>query len=207
MLDPPIAHDDDLIKLAYEYLKPISRPVLFDVGASSGGFSLLPTLLPELTVYAFEPNPTVYALLCEHLEMNGMLGNVNPFCEAAWHEVAQLTLSIHLETATGCGTLGKPTVPSIHQWQVPAFPLDVLLHGNGIGHVDLIKIDAEGAEKFVLQGAKRLIERYRPALLVEVAWTTGLLFDYPSDDILRLIESYGYRWEWVKDGNAWCVPR
>ncbi len=179
---------------------------MIDVGASSGSFSLLPALLPQLTVYAFEPNPTVYAMLRQQVLQNGLSDNVLPFCEAAWHEIADLTLSIPLDTATGCGTLGMPNQTSVHQWQVPAFPLDVLLHGDGIGHVDLIKIDAEGAEKFVLQGAKRIIERYRPVLLIEVTWTTGLLFDYPSEDILKLVEQYGYRYEMVKEANYFCKP-
>src|SRR4051812_40871353 len=72
VLDPPIAHDDDLIQWVYDFLRGFTAPVMIDVGASSGGFSLLPALLPELTVYAFEPNPTVYALLTAHLELNGL---------------------------------------------------------------------------------------------------------------------------------------
>ena len=202
---PPLAHDDDLIRLVYETLKPIAHPVLLDVGASSGSFSLLPVLLPDLTVYSFEPNADVFALLEHHLRMNRITSRVRPFNIAAWYEQATLTLSIPLPTATGCATLGTPNggVPTSTQ-EVEAFPLDWLM--NSITHVDFIKIDTEGSEKFVLQGAEKLIARDRPTLLIECTWTTGLLFGYDRQEILDLVTSWGYSYDFPKEDNALCVP-
>lgn len=202
---PPLAHDDDLIKLVYEYLKPLDHPVLLDVGANTGSFSLLPVLLPDLTVYSFEPNRDVFALLEHHIRMNRLTERVRTYNIAAWHEQATLTLSVPLPTATGCATLGTPNggVPTSQQ-QVEALPLDWLM--NSIPHVDFIKIDVEGAEKFVLQGAAKLIARDRPLLLIECTWTTGLLFNYDRQDILDLVTSWGYRCTYPKEDNALCVP-
>lgn len=204
--DPPMAHDDNLIEMVYNHLKGIAHPVLIDVGANTGSFSLLPALLPELTVYALEPNQTVFALLLEHIRMNGLAGRVMPFCEAAWHQRDVLTLSIPLPTATGCGTLGAPNgqTPTSTQ-QVNASPLDDLL-SNGIPHVDFIKMDAEGSELYVLQGAAQLIARDHPVLLVECTWTTGLHFGYDRQEILTWIEQAGYSFMWAAEDNAWCEP-
>lgn len=204
--DPARANDADLIERVYEYLKAIPNPVLVDVGANTGSFSLLPALLPDLTVFAFEPNREVYDILEQHLRMNHVRHRVLPFCEAAWNQHETLLLSIPYTYATGCATLGKPVeYTPVAQQVVEAVPLDDLLDDNP-PRIDLIKIDVEGSEKFVLEGAKRLIERYRPIILVEVTWTTGLLFDYPSEQILELLSTYGYRYELVKEGNYWATP-
>ena len=61
------------------------------------------------------------------------------------------------------------------------------------GPVDFIKIDVEGYEPFVLDGAKQIIEKYHPAILIE---QTPALSDRYGMDYLaagRLLELWGYK--------------
>lgn len=65
---------------------------------------------------------------------------------------------------------------------VRLLPLDILEQGR----VDFIKIDVEGMELEVLEGARQIIERCRPAMMIEAIKTDqGALFD--------LLTGYGYR--------------
>jgi FkbM family methyltransferase len=50
---------------------------------------------------------------------------------------------------------------------VPTLRLDTIL--NHFASPNLVKIDVEGAEKLVLSGAKRILEKVRPILIIEVA--------------------------------------
>ena len=50
---------------------------------------------------------------------------------------------------------------------VATYPLDALLQQAGIEHVDVVKIDVEGAEPLVLRGATEMMARDRPVLISE----------------------------------------
>lgn len=57
--------------------------------------------------------------------------------------------------------------------------------------VDLIKIDVEGSELFVLQGAVKTIAQYLPVVQVELRDTHCKRFGYACDDIIDLMMSLG----------------
>jgi len=57
--------------------------------------------------------------------------------------------------------------------------------------VDLIKIDVEGTELFVLQGAEDTIRRCQPVVQVELRDTHCKRFGYKCDDIIDLMMSLG----------------
>ena len=132
-----------------------------DVGANLGVYALaLSKLTP--TVHAFEPNKELAQLLRRTLPLNVIV-----------HEQA-------LSNRTGSGTLRTPTVhgrpifglaslekhaayPVSDQEAVRVAKLDDVLDGD----IGFIKIDVEGHELRVLQGASSLIERCRPVLLIE----------------------------------------
>ncbi len=52
---------------------------------------------------------------------------------------------------------------------VAAIPLDAWVGENGLNRIDLIKLDVEGAEARVLQGAENVLRRYAPILITEYA--------------------------------------
>jgi FkbM family methyltransferase len=61
----------------------------------------------------------------------------------------------------------------------------------GFENVDLIKIDVEGTELFVLQGAVKTITQYLPVVQVELRDTHCKRFGYQCDDIINLMMSLG----------------
>jgi FkbM family methyltransferase len=172
------------------YIKPLLHPgsTFVDVGANVGYFTLLAASLGARVV-AYEPTPSVFARLRENVDLNG-------FEHAELVNAAVMdkpgTLSLHLSG-------DDPEANSLfghdaHSLHVLAVSLDQDLAARGIDHVDLLKIDAEGAEPFVLDGATRLLSSlHPPAILIEVnAYTLNCAGFQPSD-ILSRLESHGYQ--------------
>jgi len=63
---------------------------------------------------------------------------------------------------------------------VQAVSLDQLIRQEGLSGVDYLKIDAEGAEREIIAGGSRVIERYRPLIQAEdgAGILTAALPDY-----------------------------
>ncbi len=141
---------------------------LVDVGANMGWFSLLGASVvgPAGRVVAVEPNPANVALLASSVEENGFT-NVQVFTVAA----SDRTGAVALETDGSNGRVividGPPHQPVRASWVVAAQPLDELVGPAGVGRVDVVKLDVEGAEPLVLRGAASVLERCRPVVITE----------------------------------------
>jgi hypothetical protein len=82
--------------------------------------------------------------------------------------------------------------------------LDHFVEENGIGRLDFVKADVEGAELRVLEGAKETIERFKPAFLLEIEERHVERFGYHAKDVADFLTERGYRMS-VWHGGAW-VP-
>ena len=189
-------------------IKPLLHPgsIFVDVGANVGYFALLASTLGARVV-AYEPTPSVFARLRENVDLNG-------FQEAQLVNAAVMdkpgTLSLHLsgDDPEANSLFGDDAEDNIQSVRVPAVTLDDDLAARGITHVDLLKIDAEGAEPFVLDGATRLLSSPNPpVIIVEVnAFTLNCAGLQPSD-ILSRLEAHGYNHTEIEAGiykGAYC---
>lgn len=77
--------------------------------------------------------------------------------------------------------------------KVPVTTLDAEWQRLGEPDVSLVKIDVEGAEGGVFEGSHALLQRCRPAILVE--WSAPYLdrFGTPPGSLLALAAKFGYR--------------
>jgi hypothetical protein len=71
-------------------------------------------------------------------------------------------------------------------------PLDDLVEAEGLGRVDAIKIDAEGGELAVLQGARRILALHRPVILLELFEAALQKQNASREAVLSLLRSSGY---------------
>ncbi len=119
-----------------------------DAGAHVGGFTLWAARRANCRILALEPNPETYELLAENVRRAGILSRVTLFNAA-------------LAGGSGTRTLHTPPGPShgdsvaIEKGggsvEVRAMTLSELLASGGIEHVDLLKLDVEGAEYEVIK--------------------------------------------------------
>ncbi|WP_309114949.1 FkbM family methyltransferase [Saccharothrix sp.] len=80
--------------------------------------------------------------------------------------------------------------------------LDRFVAANGIGRLDFVKADVEGAELRVLQGGNETIEKFRPKLLLEIEERHVRRFGYRAEDVADWLSERGYRMH-VWQRGAW----
>jgi FkbM family methyltransferase len=80
---------------------------------------------------------------------------------------------------------------------VEAVTLDNLIPNKGNGKPSLIKIDVQGAEMLVLQGATEILKVSRPALFIELHEEGLNRFGTSVSDILSYLATFGYAPYWL----------
>jgi FkbM family methyltransferase len=165
-----------------------------DVGANRGYYSYA---LSQIASYveAFEPNPELARFAAAKLGANVQV-----------HQVA-------LSNREGAGTLYVPQTeqgialhllanlgqvhPSHHADEIEVRL--ATLDSYGFDDVGFIKIDAEGSEMDIIEGARETISRHRPTLLVELLAGT---YRNPVEQINRIRHRFDYD-AWILSDNDW----
>lgn len=132
------------------------KMVVVDVGANIGWYTLLGASLTrsEGTVVSFEPEPANFRLLARSIEANGFWW-AKPFQACAADRDGSRTLYVSL------GNRGRHSI--VHRRsevkvEVECFALKNFLPKIGVEKVDVLKVDAEGAEPLVFEGAGHYLE-------------------------------------------------
>jgi FkbM family methyltransferase len=143
--------------------------VALDIGANVGAYAMLLGMWagPAGRVFAFEPAPSSYRGLVEHVRLNG-LGNVVRTLQLAIGD-SEKHADFVLGPSAGESRLALPDEPTTGRLTVPVVTIDGFCRREGIAP-DFIKIDVEGWELAVLRGARETIRRRgsRLALFVEM---------------------------------------
>lgn len=159
--------------------------IVLDIGANIGALTI-PFARLSKQVYAYEPHPKLFNLLCGNLALND-LDNVQPY------------------------NMGVGITPGIMSYQ----DLDNFEHNNGahallktqdetrsvmvtnrVPHANVVKIDVEGMELEVLKGITPMIAECQPFLFVENDRKEN------SDALIQYIdEVLGYKAYWC----AWTL--
>lgn len=134
--------------------------VVYDLGANTGFYTLLAAHLTgrQGQVYAIEPSSKNLAFLRRHIDLNA-LRNVICLPIAVSNRCGQARFASHADSY-----LGK--LDERGEELVPVTTLDHLLATEQCRPPDLLKIDVEGAEYEVLQGALELLRQHRPVLFL-----------------------------------------
>jgi FkbM family methyltransferase len=160
--------------------------VFFDIGANAGFISLSvgAHFGDSTTVVAFEPQPGLARRIAVSAHLNG-LENCTVFetMLGASDGTATLHLSAHALHASAIAR--DPGAAAIAR---SIAQLDTLIAGGAVPVPSLIKIDVEGAELRVLQGAQRLLRENEPLLVFE-ADTNMERFGYGRNELLGYIRS------------------
>ena len=173
-----------------KFIKSFLRPgmTFVDVGANIGYFTLLAASLGA-RVIAYEPTPAVFERLRQNVALNAF-DNVALVNAAVVDQPGLLALYESPDDPEANNLFGDGN----HSVKVPAVSLDDDLATRGVEKVDLLKIDAEGAEPLVLAGAVKLLgEVPSPAVVIEVNPVSLRLANFAPETISNLLRSSGYR--------------
>lgn len=190
--------DRGLVRWMRAFLRP--GMVVADVGAYCGFFTLLSACRvgPTGHVLAFEPQRDAYARLRRNVALN-RLENVTSFPFGLSETSTEAVLLKAEPDNLGSATLHAGSLRQLdgslaaERVRLERFD-DAFATSRRNERLDLIKIDVEGHEFSVLGGAKRTLERHRPAVACE----------YLAGDarVLRFMRTLGYRSYWIQhDGS------
>jgi FkbM family methyltransferase len=158
------------------WLVRLSGGFMLDVGANTGLFTLLAAAAnPMIKVCAFEPLASVNALLRANLALNPRLaGQINVYQLGLSNVAGSFdfyeTINDHgLVTTSSSLELGHAQQVGEYRKQViTTETMDAWASRLEIGRICLIKIDVEGHEYAVIEGARETIARHRPFMTIEV---------------------------------------
>ncbi len=161
----------------------LNSKVVFDIGAHIGYHSFIfsKQVGSSGKVFAFEPNKINIERFEEIKKINeSETENITLLNLALSNQTGQIDFlcTDDLEGGTSTGgfitnstTLWQRDVYvneiSFKQTKVEEDTIDNLVSKNTVSVPDLLKIDVEGAEQFVLEGARRTIEQHKPKIIVE----------------------------------------
>lgn len=173
--------------------------VAIDVGAEKGWFSLLmgQCVGPQGKVLAFEPVPRNYQRLSRHIQLNGY-DWVQTYNIAVSNELGELGMKTdldHLGKGTPDRNTGLSHLVGADQdatIKVQCTTLDTFCQQQDLTRLDLIKIDVEGAERKVVDGARGLIERFKPILVIEYNSLTAQRTGEQLADLDHMLDELGY---------------
>ena len=147
-----------------------------------------------MRVYAFEPNPSVFEILNTNICLNNLHDKIKTFQIALSDKKGPVILKLPVgNSESGLACIGNPICYSdFVETGVYASTIDEVVMENNIKSVDLIKIDTEGCEFFVLKGGEKFIREHKPDILLEYSKTCQ--FGYKPREIISLLKFWGYKY-------------
>lgn len=180
-------YEKENLLLLLALLKKIASPVVLDIGANIGNHTLAFATVAS-QVLAFEPLPAAYELLAQNVRAN-KLDNVITFPFALSDTEEDATIYMVREGNVGASSFDQ------RQDDVDAITVkkkvgDRVLAKTGIRKLDLIKLDVEAHEAFVLRGLRRTLEQHKPIITME--WNDPLTVERlnGSDELRFLFDHY-----------------
>ncbi len=175
--------EDIFIKKVYERVSGFlvrENNVIVDVGANVGFYSVYAALMnPAAKIYAIEPVPKTRQRLEKNIQLNGVT-NIEVIPLALWESDCELYFEPHKYSPLSRANLKAKGI------RVAAITLDTFVLRYNIGAVDLMKIDAEFAEDFIIKGGGT----------IAFSKISKIVLEYHSEEkkfvVKQLLKSYGF---------------
>ena len=186
-----------------ELFKDLIKPgmVVIDIGANIGYYTLIAAKLvgDSGRVYAFEPEPNSYRILVKNIAINGY-SNVVAIRKALSNQHGRVKLFLDKYTF-GTPSFAEHNVP--HKAGFVEVETETLDNFLPDGKVDLIKIDAQGAEGLILDGARKILRTNESLKIIMEFWPYGLS-NLKSDslNLLNELERCGFRIKLLDDTSG-----
>jgi FkbM family methyltransferase len=183
-------YEPDTVAVIRRLLAP--GMVYVDVGAYIGHHMIIASAAVGRTgcVHAFEPTPSTYHELQANVRLNHCKNTVCHNVALADRDGTARFYLAHVSEAAA-NSLGRTVHTSARHIDVRVRTLDDHFASNPVQHVDLIKVDVEGAELLVLRGAGQTLQRFMPCLILEFSQHAAA-FSYTSADLAAALETMGY---------------
>jgi FkbM family methyltransferase len=175
-----------LLSMELPYLKK-SEMVMLDIGANHGTHTrFMSTRFPDAMVHSFEANPRIFPIL----QLNTIgLANVKTYQFAVAEStgnVARMSLVDFKADQLNSGFLATDKSEGIDTC------LTMEIDSLNLKRCDFMKIDVQGSEFSVLEGASKTIDSYKPVIFIEIEERYLNRKGRSSEELLRFIHSFNY---------------
>lgn len=179
----------------------VKGKTIIDIGANFGFHTLeFSDLVGDSgNVFAFEPQKLVYYQLCGNTLINGR-SNITNYNLALSDEVTQLkmeNLQYQSEEKINIGNAHlNAYIDNGFNW-VDVKPLDSFEFEN----LEVIKIDVQGFEPKVLDGAIKTIKKHKPVIFIEIEEPQLAIYGFKKEDVFSRLDALGYEFKKVLDAG------
>lgn len=190
-----VGFEREEIQFVDKFLRP--GMTVLDVGAHHGLYTLLASKRVGRSgkVIAFEPSPRERERLSRHVRFN-RCSNVKIEAFALGSSQSQADLYLTDGMNDWCNSLCRQAAGDVAcTVRVDVLALDEYLTKVGLSGVDFMKVDVEGAELGLLNGARKLLSStLRPVILCEVQDRRTAPWGYRAEEIVQFLDGLGYQW-------------
>lgn len=178
--------------------------VIFDIGCNIGYTAILALIqAPNRQIILVDPNPKALQKAATNLIENA-LGSRVQYMAAFVSDTIDDTIKFYTVGAGAAGSMYKShavTAASINSFlDVRTVTLDYLYDYYGL-KPDLVKIDVEGAETLVMQGAKALAHESKCSFFIEMHNVENIGMEAAAQMMLDWCSEMGYRPWYIKTGE------
>jgi FkbM family methyltransferase len=160
----PVTGERDALRWLVRHLRDVHRPIVFDVGANVGDYSaaVLDAFGRRCTIHAFEPSTTAFDVASKQLSKESAV-KLNRIALSDREGEALLMSSEPGASIASLERLESPKRPfdSSAGEIVPTSSIDAYCAREGIAEIHFLKLDVEGHELAVLNGARRMLTEQR----------------------------------------------
>jgi FkbM family methyltransferase len=179
-----------------KYLTQLKNPIIFDVGANRGKYTFVcQQLNPNSKIFCFEPHPQNFAFLKEQIKSS----NIVLFNQALSEQPSKLVLYDYKNNnGSSHATLYQGVIETIYRSEsttveVEVSTIDTVIKNYHLPRIDLLKIDVEGHELKVLNGAKEAIKQGKiEAIQFEFTHINTVSRVFMKDFVELLEENYNF---------------
>lgn len=188
----------------FDYIKnniDVEGKTIIDIGANFGFHSMefADLVGGNGKVFSFEPQRLVYYQLCANTIINGY-DNITNYNIALSDENTVLkmeNLDYHSENTINIGNAHLNAYTNLAYNEVEVKPLDSFKFEN----VAVIKIDVQGFEPKVLDGATQTILEHKPVIFIEVELPQLQIYGWSKEDVFERLEKLNYKFNKVIEAD------
>jgi len=212
--------EPNITKFITSVLKPGMNVV--EIGANIGYYSTIiaAKIGPQGHLWSFEPNSEVYKLLKLNLEINGYSDRSSSIHGAVSDSSGMAQFTALEDHKVSSSLMCEEDLNSIEARKyenesrsfefVNTYHLDNPALGFNGAQIDLLKMDAEGFEWKIFEGAQEFLSR-NPKLQMIVEFVPeylNLVSENGAEKLLDMVLSRGYSLKWIDDqGRPIVAPK
>lgn len=182
-------------------IKGIKGPVIFDVGAHHGQTSIMYSkLFKNGLIYSFEPYAESFKYLSTKVKR---YDNIKPFNVALGNKIGKSKFYINPSSPTNSllptdakapQIWGDGLLESTDQTEVDVVTIDSFVEKYEIKRVDILKLDTQGTEYQIIEGAGKAFSEGRiKVIYTEIITMPTYIGQKELHEVLHIIQDKGFR--------------